>query len=123
MKNFAPDSSPSTLIDQSEAIHVLLDRYDEFHPLESEEFSINPKTAVTDSFIPFFNRLRDELIDLDHINLDDLKTHYEDNPELFYQIKDLLRIYPIFQGWKNERNLIDYNDMIRNAFDLSLIHI
>ena len=118
MKNFVPESSPSTLIDQSEAIHMLLDRYDEFHPLESEEFSINPKTAVTDSFIPFFNRLRDELIDLDHINLDDLKTHYEDNPELFYQIKDLLRIYPIFQGWKNERNLIDYNDMIRDAFDL-----
>ena len=33
MKNFVTDSSPSTLIDQSEAIHMLLDRYDEFHPL------------------------------------------------------------------------------------------
>ena len=118
MKNFAVDSSPSTLIDQSEAIHMLLDRYDEFHPLESEEFSINPKAAVTDSFIPFFNRLRDELIDLDRVNLDDLKVHYVDNPELFYQLKDLLRIYPIFQEWKKEKNLIDYNDMIRDAFDL-----
>ena len=117
MKNFVVDNSHSTLIDQSEAIHMLLDRYDEFHPLESEEFAINPKSAVIDSFIPFFNRLRDELIDLDGINLDDLKDHYVDNLELFYQLKDLLRIYPIFQGWKNEQNLIDYNDMIRDAFD------
>ena len=53
-KKFSSDTSPS-LIDKSEAIHMLLDRYDEFNPLESEEFSLNPKTAVTDSFIPFFN--------------------------------------------------------------------
>ena len=44
MKHYKNDSPP-TLIDQSEAIHMLLDRYDEFHPLESEEFAINPKTA------------------------------------------------------------------------------
>ena len=63
MKHYKNDS-PSTLIDQSEAIHMLLDRYDEFHPLESDEFAINPKTAVTESFIPFFNRVRDELINI-----------------------------------------------------------
>ena len=122
MKHYKNDSS-STLIDQSEAIHMLLDRYDEFHPLESDEFAINPKTAVTESFIPFFNRIRDELIDINNVDLEDLKNQYADNQELFYQLKDLIRIYPIFQKWKKDQNLIDYNDMIRSAYDLSLIHI
>ena len=116
-KKFSSDTSPS-LIDQSEAIHMLLDRYDEFHPLESEEFSLNPKTAVTDSFIPFFNRIQDELIDLKNVDLAKLRSAYEDNEELYYQIKDLIRIYPIFQRWKKEQNLIDYNDMVRSAYDL-----
>ena len=117
MKHYKNDSPP-TLIDQSEAIHMLLDRYDEFHPLESDEFAINPKTAVTESFIPFFNRIRDELIDIKNVVLEDIKDQYADNQELFYQLKDLIRIYPIFQKWKKDQNLIDYNDMIRSAYDL-----
>ena len=116
IKNFVKNNNSSILIDQSEAIHMLLNRYDDLHPFESNEFSMNPKTSVIDSFIPFFNRIRDELIDLDHINLNELEAHYKDNLELYYQIKDLLRIYPIFQKWKKEQNLIDYNDMITDAF-------
>ena len=118
MKDFFGDkATASTLIDQSEAVHMLLERYDEFHPLLSEEFSINPKASVIESFIPFFNRMRDELINTKTIQYGALKEFYEDNQELYFQLKDLLRIYPIFQKWKKENNLIDYNDMIKDAYN------
>ena len=113
---FGHQATASTLIDQSEAVHMLLERYDEFHPLLSEEFSINPKASVIESFIPFFNRMRDELINTNTIDYDVLEKSYEDNQELYFQLKDLLRIYPIFQKWKKEDNLIDYNDMIKDAY-------
>ena len=38
-----------------------------------EEFSINPKISVVESFIPFFNRLRDELVDVDKVDQSILK--------------------------------------------------
>ena len=117
MKNYPNNSSP-VLIDQSEAIHMLLVHYDELHPFESDEFAINPKTAVTESFIPFFNRIKDELIDINNVNLDELRDHYMDNQELMNQLKDLIRIYPIFQKWKKDQNLVDYNDMIQSAYVL-----
>ena len=118
MKDFFADiATASVLIDESEAVHMLLERYDEFYPLLSDEFSINPKAAVIESFIPFFNRVRDELIDIKTVNYKNLEIFYEDNPELLFQLKDLLRIYPIFQKWKKENNLIDYNDMIKDAYN------
>ena len=118
MKDFFTDTATaSVLIDESEAVHMLLERYDEFYPLLSDEFSLNPKAAVIESFIPFFNRIRDELIDIKAINYKNLEKFYEDNPELLFQLKDLLRIFPIFQKWKKENNLIDYNDMIKDAYN------
>ena len=66
MKDYQINNADScSLIDQSEAVHMILENYDEFMPLMSDEFSINPKKSVVESFIPFFNRLRDELVDID----------------------------------------------------------
>ena len=118
MKDFFEDkTTTSSLIDQSEAVHMLLERYDEFYPLLSDEFSLNPKASVIESFIPFFNRIRDELISIKTINYEIIEKFYESNQELLFQLKDLLRIYPIFQKWKKENNLIDYNDMIKDAYN------
>ncbi|MDA9991906.1 ATP-dependent helicase [Candidatus Marinimicrobia bacterium] len=114
---FTNNATASILIDQSEAVHMLLERYDDFYPLLSDEFSLNPKAAVIESFIPFFNRIRDELIDIKTIDYENLEKFYENNQELFFQLKDLLRIYPIFQKWKKENNFIDYNDMIKDAYN------
>ena len=114
---FRNNATASILIDQSEAVHMLLERYDDFYPLLSDEFSLNPKAAVIESFIPFFNRIRDELIDIETIDYENLEEFYENNQELFFQLKDLLRIYPIFQKWKKENNFIDYNDMIKDAYN------
>ena len=71
---FRNNATASILIDQSEAVHMLLERYDDFYPLLSDEFSLNPKAAVIESFIPFFNRIRDELIDIKTIDLKILKN-------------------------------------------------
>ena len=56
--------------------------------------------AIHESFIPFFNRIKDELIDLENICI---PKHHEDGPitnEIANQLYDLKRIYPIFQSWK-----------------------
>ena len=61
LKDFGDNTLPQ-LLDESEAIHMLLERFDEFE-FDSDEFPMDPQRAVTESFIPFFNRMRDELID------------------------------------------------------------
>ena len=40
------NADSSSLIDQSEAVHMILENYDDFMPFMSEEFSINPKISV-----------------------------------------------------------------------------
>ena len=69
-----------------------------------------------ESFIPFFNRLRDELVDIDKVDQSILKDFYKDDAESLDQLNDLLRIFPIYQNLKKENNLIDYNDMILDTF-------
>ena len=110
------NADSSSLIDQSEAVHMILENYDDFMPFMSEEYSINPKISVVESFIPFFNRLRDELVDIDKVDQSILKDFYKDDAESLDQLNDLLRIFPIYQNLKKENNLIDYNDMILDTF-------
>ena len=106
------------LLDQSEAIHMLLERFDQLGPFASDEFPLDPQRAVTESFIPFFNRARDELIDLTTM---DVPTPSEEgliSPEIAKQIIDLKRIFPLFQSWKEEMNMVDYGDIILSAFKM-----
>ena len=110
------NTDSSSLIDQSEAAHMILENYDEFMPFMSDEFSINPRKSVVESFIPFFNRLRDELVDIDKVDQSIIKEFYSDDSESYDQLNDLLRIFPIYQKLKKENNLIDYNDMILDTF-------
>ena len=106
------------LLDQSEAIHMFLERFDQLGPFASDEFPLDPQRAVTESFIPFFNRARDELIDLTTM---DVPTPSEEgliSPEIAKQIIDLKRIFPLFQSWKEEMNMVDYGDIILSAFKM-----
>ena len=61
--------------------------------------------------------MRDELINIENINLNQIDKLYNDEQELINQLKDLIRIYPIVQNWKAQFNLIDYNDMIKSAYN------
>ena len=105
----------SQLLDQSEAIHIFLDRFDELGPFKSNEFPLDPQKAIISSFIPFFNRMRDELINplKKAIPTSDLIDE-----EIKAQLGDLKRIYPLFQKWKNKMNVIDYGDMILSCYNL-----
>ena len=117
LKEFGNDTLPQ-LLEESEAIHLILEKFDSLGPFQSDEFPLNPKRAINDSFIPFFNRIKDELIDLENISIP--KPHL-DGPitnEIANQLYDLKRIYPVFQSWKKKLNVIDYGDMVLLAFDL-----
>jgi len=117
IKEYGPDSAPQ-LLDESEAIHMLLERFDELRPFASDEFPLDPQKAVTHSFIPFFNRARDELINPEVMEIPPSTEEGPITAEIANQLKDLQRIYPLFQQWKAEYNLVDYGDMILSAYHL-----
>ncbi len=106
------------LLDQSEAIHMFLERFDQLEPFASDEFPLDPQRAVTDSFIPFFNRTRDELIDPTTMDTPIPSDDSTISTEIANQILDLKRIYPLFQNWKKEINVVYYGDMIFSAYTM-----
>ena len=66
-----------------------------------------------DSFIPFFNRVRDELISIeDKIPDNDIKNESEKAA----QINDLTRIFPIFQSLKKWQMHIFNSKRTASAF-------
>ena len=83
-------------------------------PFKSREFPRDPIQAVTNSFIPFFNRTRDELIELKGKSIDVESL----DSEKCAQLSDLKRIYPIFHKCKETMNVVDYGDMILSAYEL-----
>ncbi|MBA65490.1 MAG: hypothetical protein CMG55_06795 [Candidatus Marinimicrobia bacterium] len=117
LKEFGNETIPQ-LLEESEAIHLFLERFDSLGPFQSDEFPMNPRRAINESFIPFFNRLKDELID--PVNMDipipDEQGHITE--EIANQLKDLQRIYPQFQIWKEKMNVLDYGDMVLLAYKL-----
>lgn len=115
---YRPEQQP-ILIEEGDAIFMLLNRFDELGPLKSKEFAADPVQAVTRSFIPFLNRIRDELVDL--------KTYSEpesgDDPaeiERAAQTADLIRVANKYREWKHADGLVDYGDMIQQCYELML---
>ncbi|MEE8340889.1 MAG: ATP-dependent DNA helicase, partial [Candidatus Neomarinimicrobiota bacterium] len=110
--NFAP-----ILMDEGDAIYLFLKNFDKLGSFESRSFVVDPLKSITQSFIPFINRLRDELIDPGkQVNPDiddDIFTK-----ETVAQLSDLKRIYPLFQKWKKEQNFVDFGDMILDCYNL-----
>ena len=112
------DFSSKQLLDESEAVHMFLTRFDELKPFESTEFPLDPQKAITESFMPFFNRMRDELIDPEKVKVSQLTDDDTLTNETRQQLSDLKRIYPLFQSWKEELNVVDYGDMILSAYQM-----
>ncbi len=112
VKDFSPSNvAPPMLMEEGDAIFMLLERFDELGPFESSLFARDPIMAVSKGFIPFFNRIRDELIDPTQLPEIEPDTD-EMNADIVAQINDLKRIFPIFQRWKREQHLVDFGDMI-----------
>lgn len=116
LRDFSTEQLPA-LLEESEAIHMLLKHFDDLKPFDSDEFPLNPQRAVIESFIPFFNRARDELIELDKMETPAI-DEYTISAETAAQINDLKRIFPKFQRWKRHMNVVDYGDMILLAYKL-----
>jgi len=114
VKEFGNVSPTPRLLDESEAIYMLLDTFDDLGPFESTEFALEPEKAVVKSFLPFFSRCRDEL--LDPAGMPDPQN--ETDTEVLAQIRDLRRIYGLYQAMKKDLDTVDYGDMILQAHEL-----
>lgn len=109
-------NSAPILMEDGDAIYLFLQKFDELGPFESRLFVTDPVKSITKSFIPFINRLRDELIDPStkpNPLIDDDVTE-----ETIAQLNDLKRIYPLYQQWKKGQNFVDFGDMILKCYEL-----
>jgi len=115
VKEFSGVTPPPRLLDESEAVYLLLENFDSLGTFHSTEFALNPEKAVVKSFLPFFSRCRDELIVPSKSPDPDPDTT---EPEIVNQIEDLRRVYEHYQRMKAEINVVDYGDMILKAHQI-----
>jgi len=114
---FSNGSSP-VLMESGDAVYLFMQNFDSLGPFESHLFASEPIKAITKSFIPFIDRLRDELIDPASKTIPAETDNIDE--ETIAQLRDLKRIYPIFQQWKHDQNLVDFGDMILKCYNLLL---
>ena len=54
LRDYSDEKFPD-LFEHSEAVHLLLSRFDELKPFQSDLFALNPQKAILDSILPFFS--------------------------------------------------------------------
>jgi len=116
-KKYSSTNSAPILMEDGDAIYLFLQNFDELGPFESRLFVVDPIKSITKCFIPFINRLRDELINPSTKTnpiIDDVLV----TEETIAQLNDLKRIYPLFQKWKKKQNFVDFGDMILDCQNL-----
>ncbi|MFQ6616102.1 MAG: ATP-dependent helicase [Fidelibacterota bacterium] len=121
------------LIRENDIVFLLLDRYDSLHMLTSQAFKSDPMGAVTGSFIPFFNRIRDELLLPTEVTIlsRELELTEETVPgqfpglsdktdaqEYVRQFHDLVKVYETYQSWKVDLGVVDYGDMVTECWEM-----
>jgi len=63
MRRFGPeDRMDDVLWEEEDIIYFLINHFNEMDFIQSRVFSTDPVKAITKSFIPFFSRIRDELL-------------------------------------------------------------
>ena len=105
--------------------------------IQSRIFRANPYGAISGSFIPFIDRIRDELL-----APTDIKKLYDpavlstaviadifpnlhadaDQEDIPKQLADLVQLFVFFQNKKNELGVVDYGDMILNCWTMLNTH-
>ncbi|MFC1484202.1 ATP-dependent helicase, partial [Candidatus Neomarinimicrobiota bacterium] len=121
---FLPEFRSRRLMNDGDILFLLREHYGELDDLQSETFRREPARAIL-AFKSFFDRLRDELIQPDdfpplmeraHSRLSDQAD--EGWEESFHQLRDQCRVFPRYQQWKADENLIDYGDMVYECWRL-----
>ena len=116
IQDYVSSENKLQLIEESESIYLILSNFDSLRPYHSEEFPLNPHKAVGEA-IPFINRCRDEMLAPEDLNVnliaDSLTSSEQKN-----QLKDIRNIYEFYQDIKKSQGLVDYGDMIVQAWSL-----
>ena len=134
LREFGPNEMAECVLWQdSDIIHYFLDHFDELDELSSRTFKSNPVMAITNAFIPFFSRLKDELITPEYLNK--YYTPIEWSPEWIsgnfpalhsgtnqneaaMQLRDLTQIYLWFQAAKAREKALDFGDMLLHCYTM-----
>jgi DNA helicase-2/ATP-dependent DNA helicase PcrA len=135
MRRYGPENRMDDVLwQESDILYYLIHHFDEMDFIQSRVFSDNPVKAIRDSFIPFFNRVSDELLspaDLENKiqNMEDTQDWFEENfpgihPEstrfndVSYQLNDLVKAHAFFQKGKAKNNALDFGDMIFGCYEV-----
>ena len=135
LRRYGPDDRMyDVLWQESDVLYYLIKHFDEMDFIQSRVFADNPVKAIRESFIPFFNRVSDELLspaelesklnDMENSQdwfeqnfpgIHDKSTNFDD---VRNQLHDLVKGYSFFQSAKAEQNALDFGDMILGCYEL-----
>jgi DNA helicase-2/ATP-dependent DNA helicase PcrA len=121
---FEPAFRPRSLMTDGDILFLLREHYAELQDLKSEVFRREPLLAVQ-AFKRFFDHLRDELIQpedlptlLEHTQQRLAAEGADDWEVTAHQLADHCAVFPLYQRWKAENNLVDYGDMVYECWRL-----
>ena len=116
----------------TDILYFLINNFNEMDFIKSRSFSDNPQKAILESFIPFFNRVSDELLSPSDLklkikNIENSQEWFEQNfpgihdkntrfDDVSFQLHDLVEAYSFFQKSKANVNALDFGDMILNCY-------
>ena len=137
MRRYGPEKRVNDVLwHDNDILYFLINHFNDMNFIQSRSFSDNPQKAILQSFIPFFNRLSDELLSPSDLklkieNIENSKEWFEQNfpglhdkstnfEDLFFQLHDLVAAYSFFQESKEKNNAIDFGDMILACYQVLL---
>jgi len=135
MRKYGPEERIDDILwEESDIIFFLKNHFDDMDFIQSRLFSADPISAIRNSFIPFFNRIRDELLTPKEIDskikkivsspewiineFPGIHPKNTDFDDAILQLNDLIKAYNFFQQAKFNNNALDYGDMILGSHKL-----
>jgi len=138
VREHAIDTNAEKLLWQEEDItYFFINNFDQLTFIQSRIFRANPYGAITGSFIPFIDRIRDELLapedikklyDLGLLSTAVIKDNFPNlhadanHDDVLLQLTDLVQLFDFFQDKKNELDVVDYGDMILGCWTMLNTH-
>jgi DNA helicase-2/ATP-dependent DNA helicase PcrA len=116
IQEYGSHENQPQLIEESESVYLILNNFDNLRPYHSDEFPLNPHKSVGEA-IPFINRCRDEMISPEDMDVNLLENSMI-SIEKINQLNDIRNIFEFYQNIKKKLGLVDYGDMIFQAWSL-----
>ncbi len=133
MRRYGPKERINDVLwHDSDILYFLINHFNEMDFIKSRSFADNPVKAIRESFIPFFNRVSDELLSPSELksklnHAEDSKDWFQQNfpgihdkntnfDDTYFQLHDLVEAYSFFQKSKAKNNALDFGDMVLNCY-------